>query len=338
MTSMAVLLKSGKVRIALLLITLQVIIFGVPWLNRVNAARGVETETFQQGDNELRRITELPVCSWIPPLNYPSAVPRKSLSGDVIVTVFLDKEGRIIDTEVLSSDLPELFIVEALKSARQSRFKGKTVGGVAEPSSVILPFHFAALEKPVEAETVSEPEAQPLEEPVEPATSQRDEPDPIIPDPPDESPAQTQQEDTVDGVEVEKAPAAEFPTWLSNTISPGSDKGESPLTLTDVGFGKGVVNRELATRDSLFAENDRVYCWMLIEGGQVGDTVQQVWKRNGRMIQEIDLTLKSASWRTWSYKTLFAGLSGSWEVEILDGDGRLLGRRSFECSSADDPE
>jgi len=51
-------------------------------------------------ENEARSLSELvgqPVCTWIPALRYPPAVRDRSLSGRVLVSVFLDKDGRIID-------------------------------------------------------------------------------------------------------------------------------------------------------------------------------------------------------------------------------------------------
>ncbi len=247
------------------------------------------------------------VCENIPPLRYPSAITDGSQGGTVLVRVFVDEEGRIYDTELVESDLPELFIVEALKTARLSRFRPARKNGQAMRGNILLPMVFAARDPdsvPIVTESAPASVLEPVSAPVlEPE-----------PEPEPESAG-----------EVE----AETPEPAANTEPTASDEF-SPRIL-DAGFGKGVQNRELLDRGEIFNEGDRVYFWMEIDDARPDQVLTHAWIFRGRAVQEIELTMKAERWRSWSYKTLFPGLEGAWLLELRDDTGRLLGSWSFHC-------
>ncbi len=87
-----------------------------------------------------------PVCTYIPPLRYPPALAaeRPRLTGTTLVRVQVDAEGRVAAAELLRSSLPELFTVEALRAARQSRFLPAPDQRRDERRSLILLLRFPA--------------------------------------------------------------------------------------------------------------------------------------------------------------------------------------------------
>jgi hypothetical protein len=104
------------------------------------------------------------------------------------------------------------------------------------------------------------------------------------------------------------------------------------LVLSKMAFGTGVSERELEGQAETFRLGERVYCWTLLEGGRPGDLVRHVWFLGDKEIQSIELSVASASWRTWSYKTLYPGMAGAWRVEVLDTEGKMLGVQSFSVT------
>jgi hypothetical protein len=72
------------------------------------------------------------------------------------------------------------------------------------------------------------------------------------------------------------------------------------------------------------ATGGKLYCFTRISGGDANSSVFHVWYREGVEMARIELPVRSSDWRTWSAKTLLPEWTGSWKVEILDGDGKLL--------------
>jgi hypothetical protein len=101
------------------------------------------------------------------------------------------------------------------------------------------------------------------------------------------------------------------------------------LTLSKMAFGTDVLDREIVGQAETFTIGGRVYCWTLLEGGKPGDLVHHVWFHGESEVQSIELAVESASWRTWSYKTLFPKYTGDWRVEIRSEDGKVLGVQAF---------
>ena len=54
------------------------------------------------------------------------------------------------------------------------------------------------------------------------------------------------------------------------------------------------------------------------------------WVHNERIIADVPLRVGGGwRWRTYSSKDLLPGLTGDWRVEVIDGNGRILGQRQF---------
>jgi hypothetical protein len=68
-----------------------------------------------------------------------------------------------------------------------------------------------------------------------------------------------------------------------------------------------------------------LYCFTRVESSGNEDTsIKHVWYWNGKVTGEITLPVKGEHWRTYSKKMIEKGSSGTWRVDALDSDGKLL--------------
>jgi len=109
---------------------------------------------------------------------------------------------------------------------------------------------------------------------------------------------------------------------------------EPRLSVGDHGTGSAIEDRNLVDRRTSFTEGERVAFWTLVVGGAPDDRVQHVWIHEGREGLSVGLAVGGSPWRTWSFKTLPAGSTGSWAVEARDPEGRVLARDEFTCAAA----
>ncbi len=101
----------------------------------------------------------------------------------------------------------------------------------------------------------------------------------------------------------------------------------SELTVAAFGLGADVVERRLIGPSDRFAEGSAAVFQTRVVGGRNGEKIRHVWLRQGRTIQAIELELGGKHWRTHSRKTLWG--TGSWAVEVRDGEGRVLASSEF---------
>jgi len=90
-----------------------------------------------------------------------------------------------------------------------------------------------------------------------------------------------------------------------------------------------VVDRTPQGTDTTFALSvGSLYCWSKVTGSSGETTVTHVWMHNGEVVAQVPLVVRSSSWRSWSQKNLY-GLTGNWEVKVVDATGNTLGRVVF---------
>jgi hypothetical protein len=90
-----------------------------------------------------------------------------------------------------------------------------------------------------------------------------------------------------------------------------------------------VVDRTPQGTDTTFALSvGSLYCWSKVTGASGETTVTHVWLHNGEVVAQVPLPVRSSSWRSWSQKNLY-GMTGNWEVKVVDATGNTLGRVAF---------
>ncbi len=74
---------------------------------------------------------------------------------------------------------------------------------------------------------------------------------------------------------------------------------------------------------------DRVYLWSKISGATDTLVIRHLFIYEGETLLDLELPVKSASWRTWSYKTIPANWSGKWEAQVIGADGTVMATIPF---------
>ncbi len=102
-------------------------------------------------------------------------------------------------------------------------------------------------------------------------------------------------------------------------------------------FTSAVRDREPVDRvDVLTNDRRRVYFFTELHG-LAGQTVTHRWSWQGRVMAEIRFPVGGPRWRVWSSKNLLPAWTGTWEVSVLDGQGRVLHRARLRYVPAGDP-
>jgi transcriptional regulator with XRE-family HTH domain len=108
------------------------------------------------------------------------------------------------------------------------------------------------------------------------------------------------------------------------------------VTVSEAGLGTSVVKHALNGRADRFAEGTRVFFWNRVLNGEKGMVLRHVWKLGDEVVRLSELTLGGPHWRTYSSYTLPPGSTGTWTVEAIGPDGRVLFHKEFVCFDAPD--
>jgi hypothetical protein len=106
----------------------------------------------------------------------------------------------------------------------------------------------------------------------------------------------------------------------------GQEKEAKALKVTEAKLGKDVQDKKIVDTTSTFTVNEKAYLWMRIKGGPA-DSITVTWK-TGDQSFPAKLNVGAASWRTWSYKTLYT--AGDWTVSVTDAAGNTLKELNFK--------
>jgi hypothetical protein len=93
----------------------------------------------------------------------------------------------------------------------------------------------------------------------------------------------------------------------------------------------GIENRQPQGAAEEFTNDvGKLYFFTRITGVTGTADFQHRWYLNDALVSTVTLTVKAASWRTWSSKSVSAGSSGSWKVEVVEAEsGAVLASVPF---------
>ncbi|MFH1374217.1 MAG: DUF2914 domain-containing protein [bacterium] len=94
----------------------------------------------------------------------------------------------------------------------------------------------------------------------------------------------------------------------------------------------------VGTAATYTADVERLYLWCRVTGAVDTTVVSHLWLYEGKEMATVELPVRSASWRTWSSKTILPEWTGQWEVRVLDTDGEVLSSTSFTIDIAPEVE
>ena len=105
----------------------------------------------------------------------------------------------------------------------------------------------------------------------------------------------------------------------------GSLKVVRDLVTTDV------IKREPVNDGMVFsATMGPVFYFTEVKGAGTPTYIAHIWYYEGRQMAKISLSIEGPRWRTWSSKRMLEDWRGSWRVEAVDPDGKLLSSQTFE--------
>jgi hypothetical protein len=82
------------------------------------------------------------------------------------------------------------------------------------------------------------------------------------------------------------------------------------------------------TASSFDASTSQLGGWTRVTGMKAGSTITHVWI-HGADSARVELNIGGSPWRTYSRKTIPAGATGNWTLEVRDENGATLGSRTF---------
>lgn len=130
-----------------------------------------------------------------------------------------------------------------------------------------------------------------------------------------------------------------------NTTPTGSITKDTPATVTssgtemdlkaDLKFGTDVKDHEVVGEAASFpADTDKVVAWTRVTGASQPTQVFHVWKKDGKEESKVTLNVQSASYRTYSRKSV---TPGRWTVEVQDNNGKVLASKDFTVEATSAP-
>jgi hypothetical protein len=113
---------------------------------------------------------------------------------------------------------------------------------------------------------------------------------------------------------------------------------EPELALAEIAICTGIEDRQPVGAGTVFSNDlEKIYCFTKIVGATDTTSVNHVWYMGDTQLASVNLLIKSASWRTWSSKTIGMSL-GKGHVEIVTEGGDVLGKAEFEIQAAGEEE
>ena len=112
---------------------------------------------------------------------------------------------------------------------------------------------------------------------------------------------------------------------MISLIFSGVALAETTLSVEAAVIATGVENlTPMGVADKFPANTGRLYCYSKIIGGGEGSSIKHIWYYGDKKVDEIILSIKSSSFRTYSYKTISSDWTGKWKVEIVADDETIL--------------
>jgi hypothetical protein len=128
--------------------------------------------------------------------------------------------------------------------------------------------------------------------------------------------------------------------WVILLLSVGISAQETPengIQVKDLQFCTGVEDRQSVGTDTTFANTvETVFCYTRITGAADTTLIAHVWYHNDEQKADVELTVKSNDWRTWSSKRIAPEWTGPWRVEVKGPNGEVLASESFAIIPAEE--
>ncbi|HOP05962.1 MAG TPA: DUF2914 domain-containing protein [candidate division Zixibacteria bacterium] len=81
--------------------------------------------------------------------------------------------------------------------------------------------------------------------------------------------------------------------------------------------------------DSFGDDIGKVCLWTRVKGAVDTTFIKHNWYFEGKEMASVELSVKSANWRTYSSKNILPEWDGNWEVKVVDASGQTLVSKKF---------
>ena len=113
------------------------------------------------------------------------------------------------------------------------------------------------------------------------------------------------------------------PSKATDSITPVAQKSQNAvgqkITVERLAICVDIKDNEPDVIDSVFPPQvKRLYCFTSIKGATESSEIQHRWYYNDDLQSTVSLKIKSASWRTYSAKSIPAVYTGEWMVAIVN--------------------
>jgi hypothetical protein len=115
--------------------------------------------------------------------------------------------------------------------------------------------------------------------------------------------------------------------------APAQEGEATRLTVPEAAICTEVRDRQPSGTATQFPSSvGRLYCFTRVAGAAEPTHVTHIWFHDDKEVHRVDLQIGGPSWRTWSYKTIPAGWTGSWRVDVQDAGGEVIFSIPFTIS------
>ena len=98
----------------------------------------------------------------------------------------------------------------------------------------------------------------------------------------------------------------------------------------ELAVGKSIeAGNPVDTASSFGADVGQVAGWSRVTGVTAGSKITHLWI-HGADSSKVELNIGGSPWRTYSRKTIPAGATGDWTLEVLGPDGAKLASKTFK--------
>ncbi len=114
---------------------------------------------------------------------------------------------------------------------------------------------------------------------------------------------------------------------LTATVTPQEKEN---LEIEEMVFCTAVEEREPVAVDTVFADTvGQVYCFTKIIGATDTTSISHVWYYEDEEKANVNLAVKSKSWRTWSSKKILQEWDGKWRVDVVSSQQEIIKSEEF---------
>ncbi len=117
---------------------------------------------------------------------------------------------------------------------------------------------------------------------------------------------------------------------LSTWVSVSAQETGQGVRVEDAAIATDVIDlTPQGVSDTFPATISKLYAFTRIVGAEGETMVKHLWFYKDRLMAEVELPVRSPSWRTYSSKNILPSWTGNWRVDITDEDGNLLKSLEF---------